>query len=121
MAATPQTQAIQVANQLINLAQELISIYQAMVILDAAWSDQGVASTLAAMATATLNADGSIGAVDGSPNVNHPINPGLTRAISSTQISQIKTIMDGIVNYVGGSAVTTQAGARAILNAAVGG
>ena len=121
MAATPQTQAIQVANQLINLAQELISIYQAMVVLDAAWTDQGVPTTLANMATDTLNLDGSVGAVDGSPNTAHPINPGLTRAISSNQIGQIKTIMDGVVSYVGGAVVTQQPGARSILNAAVGG
>jgi hypothetical protein len=63
--------------------------------------------------------------VDGAPNVAHPINPTLyptmNRAISSNQIAQLKTILDGIVAYVGGSAVTTQAGARAILNIAVGG
>lgn len=125
MAATPQTQAIQTANSLIALAQQLMSIYQQMVILDAAWTDDAVAGTLAALATTALNADGSAGAADGSPNVAHPINtttfPALSRAISSNQIGQLKTILDGIVNYVGGSAVSTQASARPILNVAVGG
>jgi hypothetical protein len=120
-----QTQAIQIANNLIGLSQSLISIYQQMVVLDAAWTDTGAATVLANMGTVVLNTDGSTGAVDGAPNVAHPINPTLyptmNRAISSNQIAQLKTILDGIVAYVGGSAVTTQAGARAILNIAVGG
>src|SRR5216684_2857305 len=106
--ATQQSQAIQVANQLMSLSQQLLSIYQQMLTLDAAWTDDAVATVVAAMATTALNADGSSGAADGTPNVAHPI-------------AQAKTIMDGIVAYVGGQAVTTQAGARAILNAVTGG
>lgn len=125
MAATQQSQAIAVANQLISLSNQLMSIYQQMVALDAAWTDQGVATVLAALTTAALNTDGSLGTADGTPNVAHPINPAtypsLSRAVSSNQIGQAKTIMDGLVSYVNGQAVSTQAGARAILNAVIGG
>lgn len=125
MAATAQSQAIQTANTIMGLASQLLNIYQQMVIIDAAWTDDAVAVTVAAMATTALNADGSSGAADGTPNVAHPINlatyPSLSRAVSSNQIGQAKTILDGIVNYVGGSAVTTQASARPILNAVTGG
>lgn len=125
MAATPQTQAIQVANALVSASQQLMALYQLMVTIDQQWTDDAVATTLAAMTTAALNADGSVGANDGSPNTSHPISPTtyptMTRALSSTQFAQIKTILDGIVNYVGGSAVSTQVGARAIINFAVGG
>jgi len=125
MSATPQSQAIQVANQIMSLSQQLLGIYQQMAVLDAAWTDDGVATTIAALGTTALNADGSPGAADGTPNAAHPINltsyPTLSRAVSSNQIAQAKTIMDGIVNYVGGQAVSTQAGARAILNAVTGG
>lgn len=125
MATTPQTQAIQVANGLISAAQQLMNLYQLMVQLDQQWTDQSVATIVAAMATVTQNADGSMGAADGSPNVAHPLSPTLyptlNRAISSNQIGQLKTILDGVVNYVGGSAVSTQASARPILNVAVGG
>lgn len=125
MSANPQSQAIQIANQLISLSSQLIGIYQEMVVLDAAWSDTAAATTIAAMATVALNADGSPGAADGSPNVAHPINPAsypaMARLISSNQIAQLKTIMDGVVQYVAGSAVTQQIGARGILNTAVGG
>jgi hypothetical protein len=120
--ATPQTQAIQVADQLIQLSQDLMAVYNQMVVLDAAWTDQAVATTLAAMQTSSLNADGSIGAVDGTPNVAHPISVGgMTRSISSNQVAQLKTILDGVVAYINGTAVTTQASARPILNVAVGG
>lgn len=122
---TPQTQSIQVANGLISASQQLMNLYQQMVTLDAQWTDDGVATILAAMATTAINTDGSTGAADGSPNVAHPLNtttyPTLSRAISSTQLGQLKTILDGVVTYVNGTAVTTQAGARAILNVAVGG
>ena|SRR5258708_904174 len=125
MSITPNSQAIQVANQLMSLSQQLLSVYQQMVTLDAAWTDDAVATTVAALTTTALNADGTPGAADGAPNVAHPISlttyPGLSRAVSSNQIGQAKTIMDGIVAYVGGQAVTTQAGARAILNAVTGG
>jgi hypothetical protein len=124
MAATQQTQAIAVANQLVSLSATLIGVYQQMVVLDAAWTDNGVAAVLAAMKTTTLGADGAPGAADGAPNTAHPIDvstyPALQRALSATQIGQLKTILDGIVSYVGGSAVSTQAAARPILNAAVG-
>lgn len=126
MSATQQSQAIQVANQLISISGQLMSLYQQMVALDAAWTDQGVATVLANMQTVPLNADGSLGTTpDGTPNVAHPINTAtfltFSRALSSNQLGQCKTILDGIVNYVGGQAVATQVGARAILNAAVGG
>lgn len=125
MPATSQSQAIQTANTIMSLSSQLLSIYQQMVIIDAAWTDDAVAATVAAMATTALNADGSAGTADGSPNVTHPIDLSkyatLSRAVSSNQIGQAKTIMDGIVAYVGGQAVSTQGAARAILNAVTGG
>lgn len=125
MPATPNSQSLQVANQLLSLSQQLLGVYQQMVILDAAWTDDSVATILAALTTTALNADGTPGTADGAPNAAHPISlvayPALSRAVTSTQIAQAKTIMDGIVAYVNGQAVSTQAGARAILNAVTGG
>jgi hypothetical protein len=125
MAATQQSQAIQVVNTLISLSTQLMNVYQQMVALDAAWTDQGAATVIAALGTVAINADGSLGAADGAPNVAHPLDPAkyptLSHSLSSNQIAQCKTILDGLVSYVNGQAVTTQIGARAILNAAVGG
>jgi hypothetical protein len=121
----PQTQAIQTANQLISLSSQLMSIYTQMVILDAAWTDQGAANVLNALGTVVLAVDGSTGAADGAPNVTHPIDPtkypALTRSLSSNQITSLKTTLDSIVTFVNGSAVTAIPSARAILNSAVGG
>ncbi len=125
MAATQQTQAIAIANQLIGLSSALMSIYTQMVVLDAAWTDQGVANVLNAMGTVALNTDGSNGAVDGTPNVTHPLDPAkyptLSRSLSANQITSLKTVLDNIVTYVNGSAVSATASARAILNTTVGG
>lgn len=125
MAATPQTQALQAVNDLVSLGQQLLTIYQRMVVIDAAWTDDSMATTIAALKTAVQNSDGSVGADDGAPNATHPISPtaypSLSRALSSTQVIQIKTILDGIVSYVGGTAVSTQTAARGILNFTTGG
>jgi hypothetical protein len=125
MATTAQSQSIQVANGLISCAQQAMVLYQTLSQLQQQWTDDSVAAIIAAMGTVATNADGSLGTADGTPNVAHPIDPSkypaVTRAISSTQIGQIKTVLDGFVTYVNGSAVTTQSGARAILNAAIGG
>jgi hypothetical protein len=126
MSVNPQTQSIAIANQLISLAGQFLSIYQQMVILDAAWSDNGVANIINALGTVALNTDGSLGTTpDGTPVVTHPINPtlypNLIRSLSATQITQLKTILDNIVTYVNGSAVSATASARGILNSASGG
>lgn len=125
MAATQQSQSIQVANNLCAAASNFLAVFQQMVGLDAAWTDNGVAAVLAALPTAALNADGSLGTADGSPNVAHPIDTrivtSLQHMLSSNQIGSLKTILDELVSYVNGSAVATQAGARAIINAGIGG
>jgi hypothetical protein len=125
MAATLQSQAIDATNSGINAAQTLMTLYVQLVHVQNVWQDMNVGQTLTAMNTVALNADGSMGAADASPNANHPIDttkyPTLSRSLSSTQIAQIKTILDGVVSYINGTAVTTQPGARAILNAAIGG
>lgn len=124
MAANGQSQAISIANQMFTLAQSVVNIYTQMVAIDAQWSDNGVATVLAAMGTVVLNSDGSTGAADGSPNTAHPLDPTkyptLQRSLSSTQITQLKTELDNLVSHINGNAVGATAGARAILNSAVG-
>jgi hypothetical protein len=125
VAITPQQQAIVVANGLTSAAQELIGLFKALATLDQQWTDWGAANILAAMGTVAVNTDGSLGTADATPNTSHPLNPttypSLVSTLSSTQIGQLKTILDGVETYVSGGAVTQQAGARAILNAASGG
>ena len=123
--ANPQTQAIQIANTLFNLSSQLMAVYTQMVVLDQQWIDQGSANVINALGTVAINVDGSTGAADATPNVAHPVDPGkypsIQRSLSANQIASIKTVLDNIVTYVNGSAVTATPSARGILNSAVGG
>ncbi len=123
--ATEQTQAIQNANAIISLAGQLLTLSQQITSASNAWTDDSTANVLNAMGTVTLNADGTLGAADGSPNVAHPLNlalyPALSRALSANQIAALLTILNNIPTYVAGSAVSATAGVRGILDQAVGG
>ncbi len=128
MSATPQTQAIQVAAQIMQVSSALLGLVQQVQAIDAAWNDNGVANILNALGTVALNTDGSAGAADGAPNVAHPISPtlfpGLGRLVSSNQIASMKTVIDNLPTWINaGAAVaaTGTAGQRAILNSASGG
>lgn len=123
MPATPATMAAQAANTLISVAQQYVQLQQTVAQLATYMTDNGIQTTLNAMATSAFLADGSIGAADGTPNTNHPINAsyGLNRAITAFQISQLVSVCTAIANATNGQAVTANAGAMAILLAATGG
>jgi hypothetical protein len=123
---SPQSQAIACANNIVALAQQLMTIYAQIEAIDACWTDDAVANTLAQLHTVSVNLDGSLATTnDAVINTNNPMNPvlypALTRPISVLQLTQVKTILDGMASYISGSAVSIQPGARAILDAATGG
>jgi len=121
MATSPQTQAINTANEIINVAGQLKALYDLATLIQAQWTDNAVANTPNAQATAVVNADGSTGAVDGTPNVAHQItNSNLVRSLSANQITSMKTVLDTFVSMVNGNAVSATPGIRAILNSATG-
>lgn len=80
MAATPQSQAINGANDLLFIMQQIQSARAAA----DNWLKQYTASNYSAawnaMATAPQNTDGSLGTADGSPNNTHPIDTRLAGA-----------------------------------------
>lgn len=120
---TPQQQTLNTINNLIAASQLIMSVYNTQSALDQYWTDNSVATTMAALGTVALNADGTTGAADGTPNEAHPLDPSkytnLSRTLSPNQITQIKTILDAVVSLINGNAVSAQTGARAILNATV--
>jgi hypothetical protein len=123
---SPQSQAIDVANGLLSISQQVLSIYGQLKELAAEWTDENVANTLSQLNTVAVNLDGSLATVnDTNITTTHPINPvqypTLTRPVSVLQLTQAKTILDGLIAYIEGGAVTTQPGARAILHAVTGG
>jgi hypothetical protein len=125
MAATPQSQAIGIANQLITAADTLIQLDYVISQINQQWTDVGTANILNAMGTVAQNVDGSMGATDGTANVAHPLNPAtygsLLRAVSANQLASMLTVLNNIPLYINGSAISATPGVRAILNAEAGG
>jgi hypothetical protein len=115
-----------VANNLLTYAQQVLTLYAQLQLLDQQWTDYNVSGTLAQLKTSPINLDGSISTtLDVAPVQTNPINVAtyqtLDRPVSLQQLSQVKTVLDGIISYVSGQAVATNAGARAILDAVTGG
>lgn len=126
MSATPQSQAIQVANTYFGLVQQLVTLYQQIKVAKQQWGDDGVANVVAALQTAPLSADGTLGVADGSPNVAHPVDTRiyttLNRAISANQLNAVVSMLDNIPTFVDSvAAVPQMGGVRAILNSACNG
>ena len=121
---TPNSVAVGVANEIMSISAELIMLYNRIKVVDKAWNDDNVANYLAAMTTAVLNSDGTQGNSDATPNAAHPILYGLynlSRPVTATQITQMKSGCDDVAAYIDGSAVSANPGAHAILDVAVGG
>jgi hypothetical protein len=82
MSATPQSQAINGANDLLAIMQQLQSVRAAA----DNWLKQYTASNYSAiwnaLATAPANTDGSLGTADGSPNIAHPIDTRIAALVN---------------------------------------
>jgi len=126
MTATTQTQAIQYANTLISDAAQLLSLYQNIKANAQQFTDLNIGGVLNSFSTTAMNADGSVGTADGSPNVAHPIDPrvytGLTRAVSANQVNAMINTLNFVVTFVECTgAVAQQSGIRANLATMSGG
>jgi hypothetical protein len=125
--ATQQSQAIQNANQVISLAQQLLNLYISITAVNNAWNDDGSLTVIQNLATCALNADGSLGTADGTPNNQHPIdtrvvaNAALQRAVSENTIASCLTQLNNIVSFINGNAVSATPGVRSLLNQVTGG
>jgi hypothetical protein len=121
MTATPQSQAIGVVNQYLAAAQLLVNLNDLLTDLQEQWTDDQVANIIGAMQTAPLNADGSLGTPDGSPNSAHYLTAaGLSRSVTPAFVSSLVTVLGTIPTLVGGSAVPAQGGMRQLLDEAIG-
>ena len=125
--STQQSQAIQNANTIISLSQQVMGLYVAITQANNAWNDDGSLTVIQALATCALNADGSLGTADGTPNNAHPIdirvaaNSGLSRAASENTIASCLTQLNNIVSFINGNAVAATPGVRSLLNQVTGG
>jgi hypothetical protein len=79
------------------------------------------------MVTTPVNADGTLGTADATPNVAHPIDPrvpaqaGLTRAVLAADLGSALTMLQAVSTLLAGSAVTQQGQSPQILAKFVGG
>jgi hypothetical protein len=124
MTTTLESQAIGVANTLLMTAQSLVALVNTINATSTEYTQLTLGTVFSAMATAAVNADGSLGTADATPNAAHPINPaalltaqGLTlnRAISATDLGSLLTFLQAVASLAAGNVVTQQGQAPQIL------
>ena len=106
MSDTKQTRAINLAGSLINFAQQLEALKASALQMQTQYNNEGVSAEWSAMATAVLNADGSIGAADGTPTAVHPITIGGINRTAAQLVAGIVLCGD-LVNFMTNAAVST--------------
>jgi hypothetical protein len=127
MAATLQTQAIQIANGLMSIAQQLASIKGSIDMLATQYTQLTLSGVFNAMHTAPVNADGSLGTADLSPVLTNPIDTRvaaqstLTRTILATDLASLNTLVQAVSTLLAGSAVSQQGQSPQLLAKLVGG
>jgi hypothetical protein len=104
--ATKQASAITAAQSLLAIATTLISMDQQLQSLLAEYTNEGYSAIWAAMTTAPLNADGSLGTADASPVNTHPITVGAIDR-SQTQLVAMMTFAGDFHNFLNNAAVAT--------------
>ena len=106
MANTKQTGAVNAATQLVGLAQQFQSIRAAAKAFVDQYNSEGWNNFWNAMATAAVNADGSLGAADGSPNTAHPITVGNVNKSATSLIAGV-TLLQDFLNFCQNGVVAT--------------
>jgi len=111
MAATQQSAGVNGANLLYNAVQQLRLLRSAVNEFVTQYNDNSWGTVWAAFATAAVNADGSLGQADASPNAAHPID---TRIISGLQsdrsvndMTSAVTALEAFQSFLTGAAVAT--------------
>jgi hypothetical protein len=100
--------ALAMANQLIALSAQFKSIYDQMVAFNTRNTDLSPDTQWRQMATAAVNADGSIGTADGTPVLAHPITVGgLNRA--EADLLPGLTFVGELIQFVNGTLPTARA------------
>jgi hypothetical protein len=124
--ATQQSQVLSLGNQAIQITQQIDSLYETVCQFLEQWQDDNAQSVVLALATCALNADGSLGQADAAPNNAHPINtalyPGLSRAISASDLLALQTYpISNFKAMVEGAAIAAVPSMRSLINKATGG
>lgn len=116
MSATLQSQTIQVINNLVFAANQLIAAKALIDQVSASFTQLTMGNVLTALATAPVNADGSLGTADTSPNPAHDIDPRvfaslsvpLGRPLTSGEVTSLLTGLQGVSLYLTGASAAAQ-------------
>lgn len=123
--ATVQTQNVGIANTIIDIVQQLSLLKGRIDAVAAQFTQLTSQTTLNAMATCAVNADGSLGTADGSPNAAHPIDTrviqALNRAVLASDLGSALTGINMVSTLLAGGAPTQQGQMPSILAKFVGG
>ena len=101
-----QQSAINAAQNLAGLMGQFVALRQGAKAFVDAYNSEAYNTTWTNMATAALNADGSIGTADGTPNTAHPITVGNIYK-SETQLVAAVVCLQQFINFCSNQAVTT--------------
>ena len=124
--SNPNTQLIGIINSLVSLAQSEAQLVAQINQISAQWTAMNLGASIANLTTMALNADGTAGANDGSPNSAHPIslnnppNYALGRAMTGLQVTQVLGVLQAVAAAFAGQAVSANAGASAIIDVVIG-
>jgi hypothetical protein len=121
--ASPQDRAISLALDGFAIVQQLSGMLEQVQNLANDNTQLGLSAIYNALPTAVTNADGSLGAADGTPNTGHAIDnrivSRLNISVTAFQLGLMFNLFSQLANLLNGQAVTTQASAPAVL-AAIG-
>ncbi len=109
--STKQDQAISAANQVVGLMQTFKGLRQAVNDFVTQYNSEGYATVWQSFKTAPLNADGSLGTADNSPNTANPVDTrqyaALQKAVSATQLVNGVAMLEAFQAFLTNSSVST--------------
>lgn len=122
--STPNTQAVAGLNALNGMMGQIASLRQQINDFVLQYNDNNWSATWAAMATAALNADGTLGTADSAPVSTHPIDnryyAALARSTTSGNYVNAVSMLEALQAFLTGGAVSSS-NRNAVLDLFVGG
>jgi hypothetical protein len=120
-----QTQAIAYARQLVSVAQQFKSLQLACQQIKFSKNNNAYITALAAMGTAPINADGTLGTKDGSPVITNPIidpaNGTPTYMLpTKTLLANMEAAIDAYLVFLDGSSAPTQVNRNGTIDPIIG-
>ncbi len=108
-------------NQIMSIAQQLRNIRAAVAEIVTINAANPLGNLWTTLGTTAVNADGTLGTADGSPNATHPIDPraypNLTRAVKSGDLTNGLQLIVDFQAFMAGTQVNANGARPANINA----